>query len=304
MYICTGVLTLLQVYYTALLGTLRFTDDSETAKPDSLQTRMSRRVKEYNGNKCHPYKPHVVSLKSSDLLKYINFVCPIGEKIDKLKVYNEILVRVAKSLYQRFDPSVIYCFNNEFHLVFFYNDAGSFLFDGNIMKTVTSVVSHATSSFIKEFLVESLNIDVHFTGTFVEFDKDYEALNYLIWRQLDCNRNNMTLMYKCVKYYSIDQEVINNVNVKEMETVIEEQFGKLPDFIHCGNVVKKALVYKSMRIPDRYYILRRVGEDVQMTQEEEYEDGLVDRKEFQVVHEKLNNNFKESFQKYVVNKLM
>ncbi|NBP02831.1 MAG: hypothetical protein EBU90_22490 [Proteobacteria bacterium] len=304
MYIFTGLLTLLQVYYTALLGTARFMHNSETVEQDSLQARMSRRVKEYNGKKCHPYKAHVVSLKSSELLKYINFVCPIGEKLDKLGLYNEILVRVAKSLYQRFDPSAIYCFNNEFHLVFFYNDAGNFLFDGDIVKTLTSIVSHVTSIFIKELLGESLNIDVHFTGTFVEFDKDYEALNYLVWRQLDCHRNNTTLMYKCVKNSSIDQEVTKNVTLEEMTTVIEEKFGKLPEYVHNGNIVKKALVYKSMRIPDRYYIFRRVGEDVQMTQEEEYEDGLVNRKEIRVVHEKLTDNFKASFQKYVVNKLM
>ena len=304
MYIFTGLLTLFQVYYAAFLGTGYFNNTEQHSLEDSLQTRMSKRVKRYNGNKCHPYKAHIVSLKSKELLKYINFICPISEKVEKLQMYNDILLCVAKSLYQRFDPSVIYCFNNEIHLVFFYNDAGSFLFDGDIMKTVTNIVSHVTSSFIKELLVNSLNIDVHFTGTFVEFDKDYEALNYIIWRQLDCTRNNTTLMYKCVNQSNIDQESTNNVTLDEMKTVIEKMFGKVPDFIHNGNVVKKALVYKTMKIPDKYYIFRRIGEDLQMTQEEEYDEGLVNRKEFRVEHEQLSDNFKACFQKYIVNKLM
>lgn len=302
MYIFTGLLTLLEVYFAGFWGTTYIHSTKQQLDEDSLQTRMSKLIKRYNGKKCHPYKAHIVSLKSKELLKYINFVCPIDEKVERLRVYNEILLCAAKSLYQRFDPEVIYCFNNEIHLVFFYNDAGSFVYDGDIMKTITSIVSHVTSSFVKELLAKSLKIDVHFTGTFIEFDQDYEALNYIIWRQLDCTRNNVTLMYKCVS--NLDVESIHNVTIDEMKPVIEDKFGEIPEFIHNGNVLKKALVYKNMKIPDKYSIFRRIGDD--LTQEEDFmtQEGLVNRKEFRVEHERLSENFKESFQKYVINKLL
>ena len=220
-----------------------FTNNNNFNKKDenSLEKRMKKIIEKDNGKIRHYYKPYIVSLKSKTLLTYINNVKNdkaddkendfLKDKIDLLQNINEILINVSKNLYNKFDPTMIYTFHNEINLVFFYNENGESIYDGNINKTLTSIVSYASILISKELNKKNISIDFVFDGHFVEFDIDYEILNFLVWRQFQCKRNTITLLYKCLK----NKNDINNLTLDDMKyslPIVSQEF-------FTGNIIKK-----------------------------------------------------------------
>jgi len=209
----------------------------------SLHVRMENIVDNYNNCYFEEYKPYVISIKSKEILEYINSVQnSFEDKIQQFNNYNKILVSVSKECYQRFNPNVIYSFNDEIHLVFFNTIDFPYLYNGNINKTITTIVSVITRQFTKEFL--SANIDFNFTcsGKYAIFKHEYEVLNYLIWRQNDCKRNNTFTLYK---YFDSD---LNGKSLQYMSKALSYYLSKLElsfDLrkIVYGNVIKKEIIY-------------------------------------------------------------
>lgn len=209
---------------------------------NSLEKRMKKIIEKDNGKIRHYYKPYIVSIKSKRLLAYINNTkYNFEDKINLLHNINEILINVSKKLYNKFDPTMIYTFHNEINLVFFYNENGESIYDGNINKILTSIVSYASILISKELDKKNILIDFLFDGHFVEFDKDYEILNFLVWRQFECKRNTITLLYKCLK----NTNDITNLTLDDMKyslpIVSQELF--------TGNTLKKHIFKSSMQNP-------------------------------------------------------
>jgi hypothetical protein len=213
----------------------------------SLGKRMERQWRKLNSMNCHPYKPYVVSLKSKALLTYINQIMTLESKQEFFDDYNRAIEKVCETLYDRFDPNMMYTFNNEIHLVFFYSDLGNYLYNGNVHKTITALASCATLSVWKH-----LHVDSPFFGSLVEFDQDYEVLNYIMWRQFDCKRNNLTLLYKCLQKSihdsgSVDTSVnVNHLDLDVMEDALIAHNQDIPlEKYILGNIVKKVIVQKT-----------------------------------------------------------
>jgi hypothetical protein len=244
-----------------------------TKKTLSLQERMNNK----NDIRCNPRNICIVSLKSKRLLKFINNVGIYEDKIHDLNDLNSKLVKVCKTLFEYFNPNVIYFFNNEIHLCFGKcNDNETYLFGGDTLKIVTTIASFATKTMIEEDVQGCV-----FEATIRNFEQDFEALNFLIWRQLDCRRNNYTLLYKCK---NLDNYLNNKLNVQEkmLKEIVQDfdaEFENVHKQLIFGNIMKKAIVYKVTG------------------------DQVISRKEYQVEHFKLEEKFKETLQKYILNKL-
>jgi hypothetical protein len=204
-------------------------------------------------------------------------VTSFDEKIASLELYNKALTNVCESLYNRFDPHCIYAFNNEIHLVFFYNNKGDFIYNGNVTKTITTIASQASIYFMKELLLLGIDANSSFEGSSVEFDKQYETLNYLVWRQFDCKRNTITLLYKCLNKELLLDSALTLDDIKleclEKEVYAKSNCANLLPLVH-GNLIKKKLV-KQLK-----------------------------RKQFVNEHVVLWENFAENLQKYIVSKLL
>jgi hypothetical protein len=211
---------------------------------NTLEKRMKEIIKKDNGKKCHPYKPYIVSLKSRTLLNLINKVknetsekykSIIEDKIDLIEMINTILINVSKKLYLKFDPTIIYTFHNEINIVFFYKENGECIYDGNMNKILTSIVSYASIVFSKEFeknrVKDVEDLDFIFDGHLIEFDKDYETLNFLIWRQFVCKRNTISLLYKCLH----NNKDTNNMSISDMKYSLPI----ISPEIFIGNIIKK-----------------------------------------------------------------
>ena len=276
-------------------------EDSNMSNENLLRTRMKHYLSRYN-SECHYYKPHIISLKSKKLLFFVNHLTTLEEKLEILKEHNQMLIDVCSKLYKRFDPHMIYTFNNEIHLVFYYNDEGNVLYYGDVNKLITSIVSYASIYMEKKLSEKGINIDFIFNGKFVEFDKDYETLNYIIWRQLDCKRNNTVLLYRCLKQNDIldNKLTLDKIKNEEMRQELEN-YTSIDESIFNGNIIKRQLYYKEQSSKETAIKEMRNNKE---SKREWSENGMYTRKRLVVDNINLVNNFKENARKYIYNKVI
>lgn len=251
---------------------------------ESLKNRMQDVLHKYNGKEFTPYQPYIVSLKSKEILQYLNTKkTSVKEKIEDWQEYNTLLLKVSQECYDRFSPRMVYAFNDEIHLVFYNTSDYPDLYNGNVTKTLTTISSFATRQFTSEFTKRNLDFDFTIHVKYAEFPREYEALNYLVWRQLDCKRNNIITLFK---YFQED------VKYLVLDDVTQSLFHKLSDvdisyehikFLINGNILKKELVY------------------IESNKSNEENEDMLTRKELNISHELLHENFKENLRKYIYN---
>lgn len=279
-------------------------NENQNENNQHIQQRMKTIEKNYNSQTCHPFKPHVFSLKSKKILSYINSLTSVNEKITLLKTYNNIINKVCTQLYDRFDPNLIYTFNNEIHLIFYYNDDGNYLYDGNINKTLTLITSYASTLMYQQLKENDINLDFMFECSFVEFNVDYECLNYIVWRQLDCKRNLTTLFYRCHK----NEKCIDftGVKIKEIQNELFENYPNLIDDMEelmFGTIIKKKIVNnensEKLQITPHYSFSLKEGFEI--TKESDFS---CERKQIVHSHFWLHEDFEYTMEMYVINKFL
>jgi hypothetical protein len=223
-----------------------------------------------------------------------------------LETVQDVLFNASKALYKKFDPNLIYTFENEINVVFFYNDSGIYLFDGNVNRLITSISSYATIEVYKELIKAGIELDFSFSGQFVEFDIDYEVLNYLIWRQMDCRRNTVTLLYKCINIDSVldGNNTVEKVKVHDMIKYINGEYGKdkIDNLNHLltGSIIKKYVFYKISNKQMKKKANQKTNVETETT---DVDKDVVARRSVGVEHFFLSDNFKSNMQKYIVNKI-
>lgn len=253
----------------------------------SLKDRMQKNTINHNDSQIESFQPYIISVKSKEILHYVNSQITANsdnqqnflDKIKFLNEYNVLLVDICKKCYHRFNPTMIYAFNDEIHLVFYNTSDYPDLFNGNLHKTLTTITSYITRLFTKV-----LPFDLEFTHNtkYISFSKEYEVLNYLVWRQSDCKRNNIITLYQYFeddiqykKLEEIDNELANNISKLKEQVYITQ--------ILYGNIIKKELVYKSANNDDNDYINRYI---------------------MSLEHFNLKNHFCENLVKYIYNKIL
>jgi len=261
-------------------------------EPSEIKLRMTEYIDRTN-KKCHPYKPFVVTLKSRQILSYFNYLTNIYDKLKFIEKFNEIMIEVSKKLYIQYDPHMIYTFHDEIHLVFFYNEHGNYMYSGDINKIITTLVSYTSIELTKILNKRSINLDFVYKGQFVEFDDDYEILNYIIWRQFDCKRNTITLLYKCIylENFLNNKEKNHSQKLETMEKNVSWFLKDKYKTYYTGHILKKTLFYSNSKNPK--IVFNKTSET-----------NLIMRKRLEVEHFYLSDNFKENFNKYIKNKIM
>jgi tRNA(His) 5'-end guanylyltransferase len=271
---------------------------------NGIQSRMKNLESKYNSKSCHPYKPHIFSLKSKKLLCYINEMSSLNDKMKFYNVYNSMLRSVCSKLYDRFDPSMIYTFNNEIHLVFYYNEDGNYQYEGNINKLLTNITSYASIIMNESLKENKMEMDFTFDSTFVEFDLEYECLNYIVWRQLDCKRNVVTLLYKCHK----NDKTLNLTGIK-LKDLQNELYANYPNFkqeinnLMYGTVLKKEIIKTENNSESDsskpFSFSSRDGFEITKNQ-----TPVCERKKIVFEHFWLCENFTEIMDLYIINKFL
>ena len=259
-------------------------------KESELYNRMSKMIQKQNGQRSHYYKPHIISIKSKQISSYINTISNFDEKLILLKNIQKIFLEVSKHLYRRFDPHMIYTFSNQIHLVFYYNDYGNFLYNGNIKRILTSLVSYTSILVANEFTKNNIDLDFCFEGTLVEIDKEYEALNYIIWTQYDCKRNTLTLLYRCL---SEEKSLLNFIKLDYMEKEINN-ITPIDYTLVNGLVLKKKIYNKEIDGNKFDKLIKNEYDDIDETIRRNLEIDIV----------WFPNDFKENLDKYIIKKYL
>ena len=266
----------------------------------SLKTRMKKNIAKLNSDKCHYYKPHIISIKSYQILNFLNTVTDFDEKVKNLVLFQKILYESVKPLYKNCSPNMVYTFLDEIHLVFFYNDYGNYIYDGNINKTITAMTSSISVNFCKELCTRGIDFDFTFSGQIVEFDKDYETLNYLIWRQNDCKRNTLTILYKCLHLdLFLENNLDLNIKLSDIKKDIDNILNKDVELslVHLirGNIIKKhQQVY--CKIQDNKD--NKDNKDAKDAKDNK-DDIMVTRNRLYIEHFLFTDDFDKNFEKYI-----
>lgn len=276
------------MFFKAIVSNLidYFTNTNEESPiRNGLSDRMTNLVRNYNNHRIHCYKPFVLSLNSRKMLDYINKVTSVNEKLKFYSEYNKLLVEVGKILYEKFDPTCIYTFNNEIHLVYYYDNNGNYILNGNIHKLLTRISSYASvkmNSILSKNNIEIENF--YFDGNIVEFSEDYETFNFLIWRQFDCMRNTLNSLYRCYKIDENNNDVLKStkLNVIKNELFENDSISSLiTNDILYGILLKKEIYYK---------------------ENETDKNEMVTRKKIVEVSHDFTNDFTKNMQNYIINK--
>lgn len=249
----------------------------------SLENRMKKNVSKCNSAKCHYFKPHIVSIKSREILTFLNTLTSFDEKIKMLEMFQDILFESIKPIYKNYAPNLIYTFLDEVHLVFFYNDDGNYIYDGNITKTITALTSSISINVFRELQKRGIELDFKFSSQFVEFDKDYETLNYLVWRQNDCKRNIVTLLHKCLHSdLFLENDIDLNTKLDKLKNDIDEIL-KADIEISLLHLLRGNIIKKHQQIQNETRVTRNI---------------------IHIEHFLLADNFDKTFEKYIKNKIV
>lgn len=232
-----------------------------------LKNRMQDLIRKSNSDTFDEYRYHIITVKSRDILKYIN-----SDFSRNVKRMDAIFVKVAKESYDKFGAVLIYTFNNEINFVF---DNENSCYNRNINKTLTSIVSYVTNRVTKELFNAGINMEMMFTGKFVEFEKDFETFNYLVWRQCECYRNNILALAKENKIET------HQVTTKNLLASLEKANVEYDLYVLNGSTLKKELIYVEKDKPD-----------------------LVTRSFFNVDYVIFSDSFSSNIRKYLYNKML
>lgn len=198
----------------------------------NLDERMNDTIVKTNGKQFHPYKPHIITLRSKQVLRYLNKVMDIDEKQQQLDNYYDKISNVLSNCYNEFDPTFIFVCNDELHFVFYYNDEGDFRYNGNIHKTLTALTSYVSIQMARVFPeIEYF----YYTAKGIEFNVDYETLNYLIWRQTNSTNNNFQTFYKCL----YPKEDMTNLTIADMHFELMRNNMELLSFTNIYGILMK-----------------------------------------------------------------
>jgi tRNA(His) 5'-end guanylyltransferase len=195
---------------------------------------MYRQIEEQN-DKAYDYLPYICTFSSVELLKHINKVDHIDIKLMFLYKINKIFENISIKLFKKYNPILIYFFNNEFTLLFVPEINNEIMFNGNVNKTLTHISSYISILVTKELNDININKSFIFTGKAVEFSNKHEAFNFLIWRQFDCKRNNINLFYRCL---FPKQNLTQITSAKMLEEIYNHNVKLDADVLH-GFIISK-----------------------------------------------------------------
>lgn len=223
---------------------------------NSLHNRMKELSTKWNGYNIHPFKPTIVTLTSHNLLKFINTLSSYDNKIKFYEQWNSVYKKTSEQLYKKFNPSMIYYFNDEINLVFYHNDYGEMWANGNLHKMISNISSYTTRCLSLELIKIGVDLDFCFNCKVVQFDDKYETLNWIIWRQADCRKNTIALLYKCYHLDFVDRKnlgILNrilNSKIKGLMTSELEMFlyEKLQDVVGLDKLLLGTILKKQIHV--------------------------------------------------------
>lgn len=212
-------------------------------KKDSLGDRMKGYEAQYSSQQLLPLIPIVARMDGKAFHTFTaGLKRPYDERLSRL------MVATTKYLVQETNAKIGYTQSDEISLVWYNEeiDSDSF-FDAKLLK-MTSVLASMTTAFfnrnLKEHLPEKADRVPLFDARVYNVPTDWEATNYLIWREMDATRNSISMAAQSM--FSHNQ--LQNKSSSDMQEMMFATHGinwnNYPDFFKRGTYIARKKVIR------------------------------------------------------------
>lgn len=198
-------------------------------------SQFKRLYEKYNGTTMHPYKINVMTFKTKSQLKK----CTSCEELSKMQ--NRFLNQTSLSeLYNTWNPTFILVTLNEIHVIKYYeeDDHYTLLYNGNIHKVLTTLTS-----------IISIGSGMQWSGSFIEFDRDEDVLDFIQWKQHELYRNVLNFIW------NREVEVGFTTSMSVIEKYVEDHHIDIPSTLKHGLFIKQ---FKDMDTNKNWCVLGKI----------------------------------------------
>jgi tRNA(His) guanylyltransferase len=176
---------------------------------------------------------------------------------------SDALVGTTKVLVEQTHATIGYTSSDEISLVWIPTENGHGWFDGKTMKMTSVLAGLATAAFIESLMQyfdnwrELVMKLPHFDARVISMPSETEAANMLLWRNLDCTKNSITMAASSL--YS-HRELQGKSGAEKQEMLFQKgvNFNDYPAFFKRGTWVKRVAVERTLtpdellRIPEAH----------------------------------------------------
>jgi tRNA(His) guanylyltransferase len=211
-------------------------------------------MKDNFGNRMKSYEYHTTSTK---LIKGIPIIARLdGRSFSSFtkglkKPYDErlsnLMLNTAKFLVMETNCDLSYNQSDEITLLWNNNDYNSEIFFNGKLFKLTSILSSLASGFFNKnlplFIPEKKESIPIFDARVYNVPNQIEAVNTLLWRELDATRNSITM---AAQYYYSHKELLNKSSSEKKEMLLKKgiDWNKYPSSFKRGSYVMNKKVSK------------------------------------------------------------
>lgn len=182
---------------------------------DALGDRMKMYEQEYAGEKIMPLLPICARLDGKGFSKFTR-----GMERPFDKRFRDVMKFVTARLVEKASALVGYTQSDEISLIFYSDSLDKQLFfDRKIQKMVSVLTAMATFAFqegLKQYMPEYYGKEAFFDCRVWAVPNQMEAVNSLVWRELDATKNSISMAAMC--YYS--HKALMNKNGAEKQEML------------------------------------------------------------------------------------
>jgi tRNA(His) 5'-end guanylyltransferase len=207
-------------------------------KKDSLGDRMKGYEFQYSGQQLLPLIPIVARM---DGKAFHTFTAGLKRPFDER--LSNLMVATTRYLVQETNARVGYTQSDEISLVWYSEEIDSeTFFDAKLLK-MTSVLAAMTTAFFNRhmpgYLPEKADKLPLFDARVYNVPTDWEATNYLIWREMDATRNSISMAAQSM----FSHNELQNKGSSEMQEMMFQKHGvnwnNYPDFFKRGTYLAR-----------------------------------------------------------------
>lgn len=213
-----------KTWYTFCINIYCIKDNYKQLQNNS---HMSSALEYYNSESFNNKQMYIISVRSKSFAKFLNEKSPsFGQKLKEFEEHNNILNKISKQLFNKFNPTMIYTFNDEFLLIF-----NRSLVNTNINKQLTSITSYITRLLTLELINQDINLDFTMSAKWISFSNDKNIFKYIVSRQNRCTLLNLNLLYN---YFEKSDRLPTYILLNKFTKIPESSL--INDFIIYGNI--------------------------------------------------------------------
>lgn len=157
---------------------------------------------------------------------------------------SSLMVDLTKKLIEETNAIIGYTQSDEISLIWLPKDSSEMFFDGKVFKLQSILAAIASVYFTKEFVLRGLgNKDAYFDCRVWNVPTKVEAVNALVWREMDATRNSVAMAAQSVFSHN-ELHGKGSADMQEMLFQNGINWNDYPNFFKRGTYVRRVITSK------------------------------------------------------------